>query len=90
MVSDSVTRYAAEIEAAVSVACLEPLRHASGTSRITLTGGNGALHFAIHTPGFRADSIQAIEDRVEAVGGRLERSADGLAGSIPVRAEVGV
>ena len=77
MVSDSVGRYPAEIEAAVYFACVEPLRHASGSSRLTLTGGNGALHFAIHTPGFRADSIQAIEDRVEAVGGTLERTGRG-------------
>jgi signal transduction histidine kinase len=90
MVSDSVGRYAAEIEAAVYFACLEPLRHAAGTSRVTVTGGNGALHFAVTAPGFGPDSIQAIEDRVEAVGGTLERSADGIAGSIPVRAEVGV
>ena len=84
MVVDSVGRYPAEIEAAVYFACVEPLRHAAGSSRLTLTGGNGSLRFAIQTPGSGADSVQAIEDRVEAVGGTLERSASGIAGSIPV------
>jgi signal transduction histidine kinase len=90
VVSDSVGRYAAEIEAAVYFACLEPLRRAGGTSRVTVTGGNGALQFAVSAPGSGSDSLQVIEDRVEALGGSLERSADGFAGSIPVGAEVGV
>jgi signal transduction histidine kinase len=90
VVSDSVARYAAEIEAAVYFACLEPLRRAGGTSRVTVRGSDGALHFAVSAPGSGSDSLQAIEDRVEALGGSVERSADGIAGSIPVRAEVGV
>jgi signal transduction histidine kinase len=89
MVSDSVGRYPAEIEAAVYFACVEPLRQASGTSHLSLKGGNGALHFAIRTQGFGADSMQAIEDRVEAVGGTLERSANSIAGSIPIHPGAG-
>ena len=88
VVADSVGRYAPEIEAAVYFACLEPLRHAISTSRVTVIGGNGAVHFAVSAPGSSRDSIQAIEDRVEALGGRLERSADGIAGSIPVHVGV--
>ena len=84
VVADSVGRYAAEIEAAVYFACLEPLRHAVGTSRITVIGGNGAVHFAVNAPGSSRDSVQAIEDRVEALGGSVEQSANGIAGSIPV------
>jgi signal transduction histidine kinase len=90
MVLDSVGRYPAEIEAAVYFACLESLRHAAGTSRVTVTSGNGALHFAVTAPGFGPDAIQAIEDRVEAVGGTLEQWVDGITGSIPVRAEMRV
>jgi hypothetical protein len=48
----------------IHFACLEPLRHAVSTSRVTVIGGYGAL------------------------GGRLERAADGIAGSIPVHVEV--
>ncbi|MEA2635716.1 MAG: hypothetical protein QOH92_2483 [Chloroflexota bacterium] len=87
VVSDSVARYVAEIEAAVYFACVESLRHAGGTSRVSVTGGNGTLHFAVSAPGFGTSDLQAIEDRVQAVGGTLERSADGIAGSIPLRAE---
>jgi hypothetical protein len=87
VVTDSVARYAAEIEAAVYFACLELLRGAGGPGRVTVTGGNGVLHFAVSTPGFGGASIQAIEDRVEAVGGTLERSADGVGGSIPLHTE---
>ncbi|HEX9095397.1 MAG TPA: histidine kinase [Candidatus Dormibacteraeota bacterium] len=90
VVSSSVERYAAEIEAAVYFACLEALRRASGASRVSVTAVNGALHFAVTAPGSASDSLQAIEDRVEALGGRLEASAEGIAGSIPVRAEMRV
>ena len=90
VVSHEVGRYAAEVEAAVYFACLEALRPAVGASRVSVTAVNGALHFAVSAPGPASDSVQAIEDRVEALGGRLERSADGIAGSIPVRAEVHV
>jgi hypothetical protein len=47
-----------------------------------------SLRFAVNAPGSSRDSIQAIEDRVQALGGRRERSADGIAGSIPVHVEV--
>jgi signal transduction histidine kinase len=90
VVAASVGRYPAEIEAAIYFACVESLRNAAATSRITVAGGNGALHFAVSTPGSRSDSLQAIEDRVAALGGSLERLADGLAGTIPLPVEAGI
>ena len=90
VVSSEVGRYPAEIEAAVYFACLEALRPAAGPSHVSVTATNGSLHFAVNAPGSASDSLQAIEDRVEALGGSLQRSADGIAGTIPVRAEVGV
>jgi signal transduction histidine kinase len=87
VVSCEVGRYAAEIEAAVYFACLEALRPAAGASRVSVTATNGSLHFAVIAPGSAGDSIQAIEDRVEALGGRLERSGEGIAGVIPVQTE---
>lgn len=88
--SSEVGRYPAEIEAAVYFACLEALRPAAGPSHVSVTATNGSLHFAVNAPGSASDSLQAIEDRVEALGGSLQRSADGIAGTIPVRAEVSV
>jgi signal transduction histidine kinase len=90
VVSSSVGRYAAEIEAAVYFACLEALRPAAGPSRVSVSADDGVLRFAVSAPGSASDSVQAIEDRVEALGGILHRSADGIAGSIPLRAGVGV
>jgi len=55
-----------------------------------VTATNGSLNFAVSAPGPASDSVEAIEDRVEALGGSLQRSADGIAGIIPVRAEVSV
>jgi hypothetical protein len=44
----------------------------------------------VSAPGSASDSVLAIEDRVEALGGSLKRSVDGIAGIIPVRAEASV
>lgn len=87
VVSQSVGRYATEVEAAVYFACLEALRQASGTSAVTVTGGNGAIQFTVTSPGSAGASVQAIEDRVEALGGSLSQSADRIAGMIPVSHE---
>ncbi|MEO6797129.1 MAG: histidine kinase [Candidatus Dormibacter sp.] len=89
VIANSVGRYAAEIEAAVYFACLEVLRSANGNSCVSVTGGDKALEFAVTAPGSADGSVQAIEDRVEALGGSLERSGSGIAGLIPVRAAVG-
>jgi signal transduction histidine kinase len=88
VVANSVGRYAAEIEAAVYFACLEVLRGADTNSRVTVTAGDGVLLFAVSVPRSADDSVQVIEDRIEALGGSLQRSSTGVAGMIPVQAEV--
>jgi signal transduction histidine kinase len=84
VVCRSVGRYAAEVEAAVYFSCLEALRFAEGTSLVTVTGGEGALHFEISAPGSTGNALQAIEDRVEALGGSLTVDHGRIIGLVPI------
>ncbi len=83
--TDGIGRYPSEVEGCVYFCCLEALRAADGQARIQLASRNDHLDFSVS--GVRQDvSLQDMEDRVEALGGRLQRGDDGvLSGRIPAR-----
>jgi signal transduction histidine kinase len=84
------TRFDPGVEAAVYFCCTEALRAADGPATVHLMAAAGVLTFAIDGVAALDGRLEGLRDRVEALGGTLARSAAGIAGSIPVRAEVGV
>ena len=84
------TRFDPGVEAAVYFCCTEALRAADGPATVHLMAGAGVLTFAIDGVAALDGRLEGLRDRVEALGGTLARSAAGIAGSIPVRAEAGV
>ena len=84
------TRFDPGVEAAVYFCCTEALRAADGPATVHLMAGAGVLTFAIDGVAALDGRLEGLRDRVEALGGTLTRSAAGIAGSIPLRAEIGV
>jgi signal transduction histidine kinase len=84
------TRFDPGVEAAVYFCCTEALRAADGLATVHLMAGAGVLTFAIDGVATLDGRLEGLRDRVEALGGTLARSAAGIAGSIPLRTEVGV
>lgn len=80
----AIRRYPSEVEAAVYFCCLEALHGADGPSRIRVAANNGHLDFSVAGTRLHDDVFQQLEDRVEALGGRLKAEGERLAGSIPV------
>jgi len=84
------TRFDPGVETAVYFCCTEALRAAAGPATVHLRAGDGVLTFAIEGVAALDGQLEGLRDRVEALGGTLARSASGIAGSVPVGAEVGV
>jgi signal transduction histidine kinase len=65
-------RYPARVEAAVYFCCAEALRAGSGSSRVELLV-DGEDSLILHIRGFEVDDVdvQAVVDRVQAVGGSM-------------------
>jgi signal transduction histidine kinase len=100
--ADGIERYAQDVEAAVYFCALEALQNASKYSRASSIGfalaqSDGALRFEIRDDGVGFDTatvahgvgLQGMEDRIEAIGGRLSiTSAPGagtrIVGVVPV------
>lgn len=80
----ALRRYPSEVEAAVYFCCLEALHGATGPSRIRVAANNGHLDFSVAGTRLREGVFQQLEDRVEALGGRLKAEGERLVGSIPV------
>lgn len=100
-----IGRYGQDVEAAVYFSCLEALQNVAkyaeaSRATVALADGNGALTFSVTDDGAGFDAaatsygtgLQGIEDRLAAIGGRLQvASAPGegttLTGQVPLPAD---
>lgn len=82
--TDGLSRYPSEVEAAVYFCCVEGIRHRTGPSRIRIADRDGRLQFSISSARLYAGLFQQLEDRIEALGGRLRTERETLVGSVPV------
>ncbi|MEO6797127.1 MAG: hypothetical protein ABI401_13240 [Candidatus Dormibacter sp.] len=84
-------RFDPGVEAAVYFCCIEALRGVSAAPTIRLSAGNGVLAFSIDGTGALNGRLQALRDRLEAVGGHLEEPVPGcLEGRVPLQPVVSV
>ncbi len=84
--SDDVGRYPSEVEAAVYFCCLEALRGTDQQASVHFSPKDDGLGFTIAGAGFALDAVlQDMEDRVEALGGRLTVGRRQCVGQIPTR-----
>ncbi|CAN5828872.1 hypothetical protein BH23ACT4_BH23ACT4_05160 [soil metagenome] len=97
--ADQLPRYPQDIEAAVYFCVTETIRDAlrrdADTARVILRGEEASVQVEITDVGssrLGADTLQALTDRVGAVGGELDTTPTGVRIRLPVteRAEVGV
>ncbi len=82
--AEGLQRYAPQVEAAVYFCCLEVLRDARGDPQIRVSEHDGQLEFSIAGVASPNGRKQDIEDRIEAVGGRVVVTDSTIAGRIPV------
>jgi two-component system, NarL family, sensor kinase len=93
--ADGVGRYDRHLESAVYFCCLEAMhnatRHAhASTLRVELTGGDGALVFAVSDDGTGFDrgavdggaGLANMTDRIEGIGGELEVASSPDGGTV--------
>ena len=78
-------RFDPGVEAAVYFCCIEVLRTVEGPAAVHLTARNGMLTFAIDGAALNG-RLEALRDRVEALGGSLEEDKPGhVSGRVPAR-----
>jgi signal transduction histidine kinase len=82
----AASRFDPAVEAAVYFCCIEALRTVDGPVVVHLAERDGMLTFAIDGAAALNGRLEALRDRVEALGGSLEEDKPGhLNGRVPAR-----
>src|SRR2546428_11554659 len=87
----TTTRFDPGVEAAVYFCCTEALRAIDGPASVRLSSTEGALTFTIDGVATLNGRLEALRDRVEALGGSLQEDIPGrIHGWVPARPMVTV
>ena len=85
--AENVGRHPAEIEAAVYFCCLEAVRAAGPQAAVRLRQTDSTVEFVVGGAAHRLNGReQDMEDRIEAIGGKLAVSGSSIIGRIPISA----
>lgn len=83
---EGLHRYAPQVEAAVYFCCQEALRELDSCPEVRVVENDGHLEFRIAGLDAARGRFQDIEDRIEAVGGRVLIAGSTISGRIPLDA----
>jgi signal transduction histidine kinase len=85
--AEGLGRYPLNVEGVVFFSCQEVLRRTENVSEIALHDGRGMIEFSVAAPHAElASMVDALEDRIEAMGGGIAVVGDRLVGRIPAQA----